>query len=80
MASASSQGQLCLVRRNVRIASGHCAGDFLVKTRPGIGVERAGPAALWQFVECRYRLRRGEPNGRGSRHTDVGNCSQPAER
>ena len=35
---------------------------------------------LWQCIEGRYRLRRGEPNGRGSRHTDVDNCSQPAER
>ena len=35
---------------------------------------------LWQCIEGRYRLRRGEPNGRGSRHTDVDNCSQPAGR
>ena len=35
---------------------------------------------FWQCIEGRYRLRRGEPNGRGSRHTDVDNCSQPAER
>jgi putative membrane protein len=35
---------------------------------------------LWQYVEGRYHLRRGEPNARASRHADVDNRSQPAER
>jgi putative membrane protein len=35
---------------------------------------------LWQCIEGRYRLRRGKPNARGSRHPDVDNCSQPADR
>src|SRR5262249_12793960 len=35
---------------------------------------------LWQFVEGRYHLRRGEPNARRSTHTDVDSCSQPADR
>jgi putative membrane protein len=35
---------------------------------------------LWQYIEGRHHLRRGEPNGRGSRQADVVNCSQPAER
>jgi len=34
---------------------------------------------LWQYIEGRYHLRRGEPDARGSRRTDVANCSQPAE-
>ena len=35
---------------------------------------------LWQYIEGRYRLRRGEPNGRGSRHTGVaGEVSIPRE-
>jgi uncharacterized membrane protein YbhN (UPF0104 family) len=33
---------------------------------------------LWQYVEGRYHLRRGEPRARG--HAQVDNCSQPAER
>jgi hypothetical protein len=35
---------------------------------------------LWQCIERRYRLRRGEPNARGSRRPDVDNSSQPADR
>jgi putative membrane protein len=35
---------------------------------------------LWQYIEGRYRLRRGEPNARGPSHADVDNYSQPAER
>jgi putative membrane protein len=35
---------------------------------------------LWQYVEGRYHLRRGEPHARGSGHADVDNHSQPAER
>jgi putative membrane protein len=35
---------------------------------------------LWQYVEGRYHLRRGEPRARESRHAQVDNCSQPAER
>src|SRR5262245_42622350 len=34
---------------------------------------------LWQCIEGRYRLRRGQPDARGSRHADVANCGQPAE-
>jgi uncharacterized membrane protein YbhN (UPF0104 family) len=34
---------------------------------------------LWQYIEGRYHLRRGEPDARGSSRTDVANCSQPAE-
>ena len=33
---------------------------------------------FWQYIEGRYHLRRGEPGG--SRHAQVDNCSQPAER
>jgi hypothetical protein len=29
---------------------------------------------LWQYVEGRYHLRRGKPNARGSRDTDVDNA------
>jgi putative membrane protein len=35
---------------------------------------------LWQCIEGRYRLRRGEPNARGLGHPDVDNCSQPPDR
>jgi len=35
---------------------------------------------LWQYVEGRYHLRRSKPHARGSRHAQVDNCSQPAER
>jgi putative membrane protein len=34
---------------------------------------------LWQHIEGRYRVLRGEPNARGARHADVDNCSQPAD-
>ena len=35
---------------------------------------------LWQYVEGRYHLRRGEPRARESSRADVGNRSQTAER
>jgi hypothetical protein len=62
--------------------------SVVMDTAEPLSSSKAGPSWSTLRAACdtagarqpNDRLRRGETNARGSRHTDVDNCSQPAER